>query len=155
MTHAKLGDRVQVQYLGLRADGKAVGSPRSRKVLEFIVGSDEVIPGISFGVVGMAEGQERRLSLSPEQAYGKVRSKLIQEVPRGRIPADVALRIGQRLRAVGIRSGRRRRVRVVEVRPDTVLVDGNHPLAGEAMEVELQLISLTPSSEHPSQSEYH
>jgi len=141
MTEAKLGDRVQVQYLGVLANGKAIGHSRGRKVLEFTVGGKEVMKGISLGVVGMVEGQEKRLTIPPKDAYGAVRAKLIREVARQRFPSDLQLHVGQRL-AKKVTSGRRRQVKVVELRPESVVVDGNHPLAGEAVEVELQLISL-------------
>ena len=146
MITAKLGDRVRVQYLGLREDGSAIRRSRGRQVLEFTVGSKEVMPGISLGVVGMAEGEQKRLTLQPKDAYGTVRPKLIKEVSRERFPSRLELFVGKRLTATSVNSGRRRRVEVAELRPDTVLVDGNHPLAGEVLEVELQLVSLASSS---------
>ena len=142
MQTAKFGDRVRVQYIGLLAGGGQLANPRRRAVLEFTVGSDEVIPGINEGVVGMSEGQEKRLSLSPQQAYGEVRPKLIKEVARHRIPAHLELFVGKRLTVTGSSSGRRRHVQVVEIRPNSVVLDANHRLAGKAVEVELQLISL-------------
>jgi peptidylprolyl isomerase len=142
MAIAKLGDRVRVQYLGLRTDGRGSGRPHRREVLEFTAGSKEVMPGISFGVVGMAEGEQKRLTLRPKDAYGVVKRKLIKEVPRQRFRSDLNLYAGRRLTATGVVSGRKRLVQVVEVKPDTVVVDGNHPLAGETLEVEIQLLSL-------------
>ena len=144
MTKAKLGDRVRVQYLGLLNDGTAAEKHRGRKVLEFTVGSKEVIPGISLGVVGMAKGEQKRLTLQPQDAYGAVRRKLIKEIPRQRFPTHLDLCVGKRLTSIGVTSGRRRRVQVVDIKPDTVVVDGNHPLAGKVLEVEVQLVSLHP-----------
>ena len=138
----KLGDRVQVQYVGTLEDGTAVEFSHGRQVLEFTVGSKEVPPGISFGVVGMAEGEQKRLTLQPPDAYGPVRPKLIQEVPLDRFPTRLNLRVGQRLTAIGT-SGRRRRVEVVELKPDTVVVNGNHPLAGKILSVEVQLMMIS------------
>jgi peptidylprolyl isomerase len=146
MNTAKLGDRVRVQYLGLREDGSAVGRSRGRKVLEFTVGSKDVIRGISLGVVGMAEGDQKRLTLQPTDAYGAVRPNLIKEVSRGRFPSRLELFVGKWLTATSLKSGRRRRIEVAELRPESVIVDGNHPLAGEILEVELQLISLDSST---------
>jgi len=142
MSTAKLGDRVRVQYLGLRKDGAGTGRSHKRKVLEFVVGSKDVIPGISFGVLGMAEGDQKRMTLQPKDAYGKVHRKLIKEVPRQRFPSNLDLHVGQRLTATGVTSRRQRQVEVVEVKSESVVVDGNHPLAGEVLEVEIQLLSL-------------
>ena len=147
MTTASLGDRVRVQYLELlKKSGSATERHRARQVLHFTVGSKEVIPGISFGIVGMAEGEKKRLTLQPKDAYGAVRPKLIKEVSRRRFPSSLALYVGQRLTATGVESGRRRKVQVVEIKADTVVVDGNHPLAGKVLEVEVQLVSLASSS---------
>src|SRR5687768_15694210 len=140
MHQAKLGDRVRVQYLGLLANGKSLAHPRRREVLEFTVGSDEVIPGISHGVVGMSEGQEKRLSLSPQQAWGAVRTKLIKEIARERFPEHLELYVGKRLTVTGSSSKLRRRVKVVEIKDDSVILDANHRMAGKTVEVELQLI---------------
>ena len=146
MKRAKLGDRVRVQYLGLLKDGTATEKQRGRQVLEFIVGSKEVISGISLGVVGMAKGEQKRLTLQPKDAYGTLRRKLIKEIPRQRFPTHLDLTVGKRLTSVGVTSGRRRRVQVVEIKPDTVVVDANHPLAGKVLEVEVQLVSLHSTS---------
>jgi peptidylprolyl isomerase len=142
MSKVKLGDRVRVQYLGLLSGGRTMLTARGREVLNFIAGSAKVMPGISFGVVGMAVGEQKRLTLTAEQAFGSVDRTLIREVPRSRFEPKLELYVGKRLLATGVKSGRKRRVRVVDVRQDTIVVDANHPLAGEAIEVELQLISL-------------
>jgi FKBP-type peptidyl-prolyl cis-trans isomerase 2 len=75
-----------------------------------------------------------------------VRANLIREIPRQRFPKHVVLRVGKRLTAVNVVSGRRRRVRIVEIKPDAVVVDGNHPLAGKVVVFEVGLISLDSSS---------
>ena len=142
MPRAKLGDRVQVQYMGTLEDGTAVEFSLGRQVVEFNVGGKEVVPGISFGVVGMAEGEQKRLTLRPGEAYGPVRPKLIREVPRGRFPSGLSLRVGQRLTGT-LTSGRRRRVEVVALKPDSVVVDANHPLAGKVLTVEVQLMQIS------------
>lgn len=142
---AKQGDRVRVQYARFLQDGTATQKRPGRQVLEFSVGSKAVIRGISLGVVGMAHGEEKRLTLEPKDAYGAVRRQLIREFPRERFRTCLDLRVGKRLISSGAMSSRRR-VRVMEVREATVVVDGNHPLAGEVLEVELQLVSLvTPA----------
>jgi peptidylprolyl isomerase len=142
MNRAKLGDHVRVQYVGLCQDRTRPRQQTPRRVLEFIVGSREAIPGVSFGVVGMAEGEQKRLTLQPKDAYGTRVRKLIKEVPRDRVPEHIDLRLGMRLTTIGVSSRRRRRVKLVEIKPDAIVVDGNHPLAGKVLEVELQLLTL-------------
>lgn len=137
---AKPGDRVRIEYSGQFKDKKAGLQRLGREVFEFTVGSHEVMPGINKGVVGMAEGERKQMTLSPRDAYGEFRANLVREIPRSRLPSDVVLRVGKRLTTVGTKSGRRRKVRIVELTPTMVVVDGNHPLAGQTIEVEFQLL---------------
>ena len=143
MNKAKIGDRVRVQCLALLTDGSPAERTRGREVLEFTVGSSDVIRGISFGVVGMSEGDQKRLRLAPRDAYGVERPGLKRAIPKERMPEKLKLRVGKRLVTVGRSTGTRRPVWVREIHPDSVIVDGNHPLAGHTLEVELQLVSLT------------
>lgn len=143
MNRAKAGDQVRVQYFAPPKDGATANRP-GRTVLEFKVGSGEVIPGISLGVVGMAVGERKQLELKPEVAYGVVRFQLIKEVPRERFPQHLDLRPGKRLSTVNA-AGQRRRVKVLEVKRNSVVVDGNHPLAGRVLKLEILLVSLTQS----------
>lgn len=143
MDRAKTGDHVRVQYFAPPKRGATAKRP-GRTVLEFTVGSGEVIPGISLGVVGMAEGEKKQLVLQPQDAYGVVRRRLIKEIPRERFPG-LDLRVGKRLATVNA-VGQRRRVKVLEIKRDSVVVDGNHPLAGKVLKMEILLVSLTQSS---------
>jgi peptidylprolyl isomerase len=146
MNRAMLGDRVRVQCSELLKDGAAARWYCGRQ-MQFTVGSDdEVVAGISLGVVGMATGEQKRLALQPKDAYGAVRRELIKELPRTSFRAGLSLYVGKTLTAVGKRSGRRRRIRVVDLQPQTVVVDGNHPLAGKVLVVKLLLISLDSHS---------
>jgi FKBP-type peptidyl-prolyl cis-trans isomerase 2 len=143
----KLGDRVRVQFARVRSrrNGEAKSPPL--KELEFTAGSRDVMPGLSTGVVGMAPGEHKRLTLQPAEAFGDIQPELIKEIPRAQIPKRITLRVGKRLSALSTRSGRQRRVRVVEVGPKSVKVDGNHVLAGQVIDLDVLLISVDASSE--------
>lgn len=140
---AKLGDRVRVQY---SRHQPATDRPNGPKVVEFTVGSRDVLRGLSLGVVDMAPGDRRRLTLQPQEAYGQVQSRLIREIPRQRFPTRLVLKVGQRLTRLNP-AGRRRQVRIVEIKPDTVVVDGNHVLAGKVVELEVTVVSVDSSSD--------
>ncbi|MDX1947269.1 MAG: FKBP-type peptidyl-prolyl cis-trans isomerase [Pirellulaceae bacterium] len=146
MQTVKLGDRVRIQYSRVPHSGAMPDVPHTPKVLEFTVGGDKVMPGLSFGIAGMNQGDKKRLTLQPVDAYGDVQGRLIREIPRGRIPDELELHVGKRLSALRGRTGARRRVRVVEIKPDSVIVDGNHPLAGKVIELEVYVLSVDSSS---------
>jgi len=141
---AKLGDRVRVQCTRVPASPRTTASPV--KVVEFIVGSPDIMRGLSMGVVGMTQGDQKRLKLQPTDAYGSVQNRLIREIPRENFPSGLSLRVGKRLTAKLRSTGRRRVVRVVRLKPDSVIVDGNHPLAGKVVTLAIQLISVDASA---------
>ena len=142
MSVAQIGDRVRVRYCRLAAPEAAPRRQPSVKTCEFTVGGSEVFPSLSLGVVGMAPGDQKRFTLQPLEGYGTVRPKLIRQVPRARFPEHLKLHVGKRLAAVQGIAGRRRRFTVIEIGPETVTVDGNHPLAGQVIELEVKLISI-------------
>ena len=146
MHTANLGDRVRVEYVRTPEIVATTNKARAAKTCEFTVGSREVFRGLSLAVVGMAPGERKDLKLQPREAYGKVKPKLIRQVPRDRFPKPIELRVGKRLTAIEAASGRRRRVRVVKIGSDSVLLDGNHPLAGKVVEMEICLLSIESSS---------
>jgi FKBP-type peptidyl-prolyl cis-trans isomerase 2 len=146
MRRAKLGDRVRVQFLQVSQEGRPKQRPSKPKTIEFTVGSREVISGLSLGVEEMATGDRKRLILQPHDAYGPVQQCLIREAPRGRFSKRVAIRVGKWLTHVEPISGHRERVRITEIGPSSVTVDGNHPLAGKIVELDLMLISVNASS---------
>jgi peptidylprolyl isomerase len=146
MHKAKLGDRVRIQYSRLLESGATQAVSSAPKTCEFTVGGKEVLPGLSIGVIGMAPGDRKQLTIQPKEAFGAVQPKLVRQIPRERFPQHIALKVGKKLTALVAASGRRQRVRVVEIHSDTVTVDGNHPLAGQVIQLVVNLISLDSSS---------
>jgi peptidylprolyl isomerase len=146
MHTAQLGDRVRIEYSRIQDQRAAPHEPRSPRILEFTVGSREVMPGLSIGVVGMTQGEQKRFTLEPAQAYGPVKPRLIKEIPRQRFPQHLVLHIRKRLTALIGATGHRRRVRVVKIKADSVIVDGNHGLAGKVITLEVTLISVDSSA---------
>jgi peptidylprolyl isomerase len=147
MQNVKLGDRVRVQCSRVCSHSNGDVKPPQPNVLEFTAGSGGVMPGLSAGVIGMVPGEHKRLTLQPAEAYGPVQPDLVKEIPRAQFPKRITLRVGKRLKALSTWSGRQRRVRVVEISPKSVKVDGNHVLAGQVVELDVHLISVDASSE--------
>lgn len=146
MHTAKLGDRVRIQYARVQKHRAKDNQARPAKTCEFTVGSKDVSRGLSLGVVGMAPGDRKHLTLQPHEAYGASKPKLIQRIPLQRFPQHIALKVGKRLTAFVSSSGRRQSFRIIEINAESVTVDGNHPLAGQVIELEVNLISLDSSS---------
>jgi peptidylprolyl isomerase len=143
MATAKQGDRVSIHYTGRLTDGRVFDSNREGDPLEFEAGSAEVIPGISQAVVGMEEGQERTITVAPEDAFGPRNEAMVQEVPRSALPEDV--NVGEPLRA---KSGDQEvQVWVAAIDDEKAVIDGNHPLAGQTLEFDVAVVKVAAAAE--------
>lgn len=135
---ASSGDTVRVHYTGTLNDGSRFDSSEGREPLEFTIGSGQVIPGFDEAVQGLEPGQTRTVTIPAEEAYGEHQPEMVLRVGRDQFPPDIAPEVGQQLQ-IGLSNGQQMPVRVVEVGDDTVALDANHPLAGEALTFEITL----------------
>ncbi len=140
MAQAKPGDTVRIHYTGTLADGSEFDSSREREPLAFTLGAGQVIPGFDAAVAGMQVGDSKTVTIPAAEAYGEPRLELVVRVPRAQVPPNVELRVGQRLQ-LG-RGDQALLVVVQEVDDDEVVLDGNHPLAGEDLTFALELVAI-------------
>ena len=141
MQQAKRGDTVQVHYRGTLDDGTEFDSSAGREPLEFTIGKGQVIPGFEEAVVGMGEGETKKQRIEAKDAYGEHSDDLVFAVGRERIPDGTEVAIGDTLR-IGFADGQTAGVQVVDLDDETITLDANHPLAGEALTFELQLVAI-------------
>ena len=141
MSQASTGDTVRVHYTGTLDDGSQFDSSAGREPLEFASGSGQVIPGFDAAVAGMSVGESRSVRIPAEDAYGARQDELISEVPRSALPADLEPTVGMPLQAQGP-DGRVMRLMVVAVADESFTVDGNHPLAGQALNFDIELVEI-------------
>ena len=141
MSHAKTGDTVRVHYTGTLDDGSQFDSSAGREPLEFALGSGQVIPGFEAAVEGMAVGDSKSVRVPAEEAYGARRAELISEVPRSVLPDDLDPAVGMHLQAQGP-GGQLMKLVVVGVAEESFTVDGNHPLAGQALTFDIELVEI-------------
>lgn len=140
MVAAKSGDRVKVHYTGKLEDGSIFDSSANREPLEFTIGQQEVIPGFENAVVGMSPGDSKTQNIPIDQAYGPRREDMVISVDRKEIPEDIPLQVGQRLRMS--QEGHQIIVTVAEVTPENVTLDANHPLAGQNLVFDIELVEI-------------
>ena len=140
MSHAKPGDTVRLHYTGTLDDGSEFDSSRGREPLEFTLGAGQVIPGFDEAVSGMRVGERKTVTIPADQAYGVRQEELILAVPRAQVPPHIALEVGQELQLS--QEGHAFQVTVREVTDEQVVLDGNHPLAGEALTFALELVEI-------------
>jgi len=143
------GDRVQVHFVK-RAQHGGVVSSRGGDPLEVTVGTaHRRLPGLGLALVGRSEGDKVRLLVPAAQAYGPSNPKRIRRLARSRFTEDEILLNGRWVHATD-RKGRRRLVRIVEARDNLVVVDANHPWAGQTVALEVRIVSIiTPAPGAP------
>lgn len=139
---ARSGSTVQVHYTGRLPDGTLLHSSRGGEPVRFTLGLGEVLPGLEEAVEGMSPGESKTVWMTPDQAYGPHRDDLVLMVSRERFPEHIDPEPGQRLQM-------RRQgeptviVTVVDVIDEDVLLDANHPLAGQDVTFELELLEIS------------
>lgn len=141
MSQAKAGDTVRVHYTGKLDDNTQFDSSAGREPLEFALGSGRVIPGLDKAVEGMAVGENKSVRIEPEEAYGPRQEQLIQEVPTSVLPEDMQPSVGMPLQAQGP-DGQAVKLVVTAVTEESITVDANHPLAGRALNFDIELVEI-------------
>lgn len=142
MSEAKSGDTVKIHYTGTLDDGTQFDSSAGRDPLEFTVGSGQVIPGFDQAVEGMAVGDKKDVHIEAEDAYGPRHDQMIQEVPLSALPDDLEPEVGMGLQARRP-DGAMLDLTITAVGEESITVDGNHPLAGQALNFALELVEIS------------
>ena len=144
MQQVKKGDTVKVHYHGKLTDGSTFDSSEGREPLEFEVGGGMVIPGFDSGVTGMAVGEKKTITIPADEAYGQKHEEMIMEFPKERFPADMNPEVGMQLN-MSNGSGQNFPVVIIEIKDEVVILDANHPLAGEDLTFDLELVEIKGS----------
>jgi peptidylprolyl isomerase len=140
MANAKRGDTVRVHYTGTLENGEQFDSSRGTDPLTFTLGEGAVIQGFDDAVDGMAVGESKRVTIPAAEAYGDRRDELTLRVPRSELPTDLELEVGSQLRME--QGADSVIVTVRDVDEGSVMLDANHPLAGEALIFDLELVEI-------------
>jgi FKBP-type peptidyl-prolyl cis-trans isomerase 2 len=138
---AKAGDKLRIHYTGRLDDGTVFDQSEGRDPLEFTAGSGEIIPGLDRGVIGMAIGESREVTVPPEEGYGDRDEGRVQSVPREAIPDHIPTDPGTQL-SVQTQEGQTVPVVVSNATESHVELDANHPLAGRTLKFDVTLVEI-------------
>ncbi|PKD44906.1 FKBP-type peptidyl-prolyl cis-trans isomerase [Rhodohalobacter barkolensis] len=141
MSQVKDGDTVKVHYTGTLKDGTVFDTSAEREPLEFTLGQGQLIPGFEKAVQGLAEGDSTEVDIPSEEAYGESREDLVISVPKDQLPDDVEPQVGMQLQ-VNQQDGQPIPVRITEVGEENLTLDANHPLAGQDLKFEIELVEI-------------
>jgi peptidylprolyl isomerase len=141
MHQVKNGDKIKVHYHGRLTSGETFDSSAGREPLEFEVGGGMVIRGFDNGVIGMAVGEKKTINIPVHEAYGPVNPDYLIEYPKTQIPEHIELEVGLPL-VMSNASGQQFQVKVTEIKENVVVLDANHPLAGEELIFDIELVEI-------------
>ncbi|MBN2466512.1 MAG: peptidylprolyl isomerase [Deltaproteobacteria bacterium] len=141
MLVAKSGDKVRVHFVGRLEDGTVFDSSRDREPREYIIGEGFYFSGFEHGVEGLKIGESTTVTIPPEKAYGPWIEELTVRVRKNDLPEDVKPVVGEKIR-VWRPDGSLMPMVMTEVTDHTVTLDANHPMAGQTLIYEIELVDI-------------
>ncbi|MFT7114753.1 MAG: FKBP-type peptidyl-prolyl cis-trans isomerase 2 [Candidatus Azotimanducaceae bacterium] len=139
MAKATTDNTVKVHYTGKLNSGEIFDSSLEREPLEFTIGAGQMIPGFDAAVNGMEINEKKSITIPAEEAYGPRKEEMMQKVTKDQLPEDMKPEIGQTLVA-GSPDGQEMHVIITEINDDNIVVDANHPLAGQELQFDIELV---------------
>jgi peptidylprolyl isomerase len=134
------GSTVAVHYKGMLDDGSVFDSSEGRDPLEFVLGEGNVIPGFEQAVAGMEVGDSKTVKIPCAEAYGERNEDMMMAVPRDQVPPEITPEVGMMLQIQTPQGPMP--VRVGKVTEENIMLDANHPLAGQDLTFELELVEV-------------
>ncbi len=132
------GDTVSVHYVGTFEDGIEFDRSAEDRPLTFTVGDGQVIEGFERAVIGKDSGDIFSVTIPAEEAYGEHEEELVFEVERSQLPESIHPEIGLVL-TVETDQGELE-VSIVDISDESILLDANHPMAGEDLTFEITIV---------------
>ena len=149
----KDGMLVSLQYTLSGEDGKMIESNNGKEPLQFVQGQHRLIPGLEKELTGMKVGQEKHVTVKPEDAYGSVDPRRFQEFPKDKIPPEELkqIKVGS-LIPLTAQNGQTFQFPVSEVKEKTIVVNLNHPMAGKTLVFDVKVLDIQPAPPPPPQT---
>ena len=141
MSQVKENNTVKVNYTGKLSDGQVFDTSEGKEPMEFTLGQGQLISGFAKGLIDMKLNEKKTITISKEEAYGEINNDLIQEVEKTQLPQDMTPEVGMGL-VSKTPDGQEMNLLVVEVREESIVIDGNHPLAGKELIFDLEVVAI-------------
>ncbi len=137
---------VAIDYTLTDSQGNVIDSSEGMEPLEYLHGHSNLIPGLEKELVGMSVGDSKQVTVPPEEAYGPRQENATQLIPSEAFPPDMQVEPGMALEMRDTSTGQVFEVYVTEITPEGVVVDFNHPLAGETLNFDVKIAGIRPAT---------
>ena len=144
MNTVETGNFVSVHYKGTLQNGEVFDTSEGRHPMEVQMGAGQIITGFEKALMGMSLNEKKVFTLEPEEAYGHKDDSLTHSFNRSEIPAEMEIEVGQTV-ALSAPEGQQVPAQIVEVNDQEVMVDLNHPLAGETLTFDIEIVGISSS----------
>jgi FKBP-type peptidyl-prolyl cis-trans isomerase SlyD len=136
----KNGSLVSFEYTLSDENREVIQSNKGKEPVTYTHGQGEIIPSLEKRLSEMDINEEKSICLKPEEAYGPVDPQGFKEIPKTDVPA-AALKVGTAL-STRDPEGEEHIIHVREVKPETVILDFNHPLAGKTLNFDVKVLDI-------------
>jgi FKBP-type peptidyl-prolyl cis-trans isomerase SlyD len=136
---------VRIDYTLTNDAGAVLDTSKGREPLSYVHGAGGLIPGLEEELDGKQPGDSLQVVIPPDKAYGERQDGLVQKVEREKLPPEADVQIGMQFQAhtnVGVHV-----VTVTEIEGDEVTLDGNHPLAGETLHFDVNVVEVREATQ--------
>ncbi len=141
MSQVKENNTIKVNYTGKLSNGQIFDTSEGKEPIEFVLGQGRLIPGFEKGLIDMKLNEKKTIEIAKDQAYGDVNDNLIQEVNKTELPQDMEPKVGMGLVSKSP-DGKEINLMVVEVKDESIVIDGNHPLAGHDLIFDVEVVEI-------------
>jgi FKBP-type peptidyl-prolyl cis-trans isomerase 2 len=126
----------------LTVDGQVVDSSKGKAPLQYTQGQSQIVLGLEKQLEGLRMGDKKSVTVTPQEGYGMVDPKAFQEVALSALPKNIEPKVGLMLESRDPNSGQIIRMRIAEIKKDSVVFDFNHPLAGKTLNFDIEIVSI-------------
>ena len=146
MLQVTKGDLVQVHYTGKLSDGEEFDSSRGEEPLKVEIGAGQLIQGFEDGLMGMSIGESKTVIIPPDQAYGLRHEEMVRAVTLDQLPDGLEVQEGMVLESTD-QQGHSVELRVTQIDGGKVVLDMNHPLAGETLTFDIEVVEIIKNTD--------
>jgi FKBP-type peptidyl-prolyl cis-trans isomerase SlyD len=132
---------VSMGYNLKNSEGEELGNADANQPLTYLQGAGQIVPGLENALEGLVVGDKKDVTISPKEGYGEVSAELRLKVERKLFPPDAEIKPGMQFKA-NTGDDHERTFTVVELEDDHVKIDGNHPLAGQTLYFNVEIVAI-------------